>query len=127
MNDSCVNQTIVINLSMTIRNNMILFDDIGSYPLPKDIPKTWVADAIKRKDPKFQTCVRDAMRQKIEAGVDTPTYPQFQDMNQQFLDIINDEAFTEEPLIVRNEKARILELDAIEEVGAEITGKMPGN
>ncbi|MCZ7355607.1 MAG: methionine synthase [Candidatus Methanoperedens sp.] len=98
---------------------MILFDDIGSYPLPKDIPKTWVADAIKRKDPKFQTCVRDAMRQKIEAGVDTPTYPQFQDMNQQFLDIINDEAFTEEPLIVRNEKARILELDAIEEVGAE--------
>jgi 5-methyltetrahydropteroyltriglutamate--homocysteine methyltransferase len=59
------------------------------------------------------------MQQKINAGVDVPTYPQFQDMNQQFLGIINDESATEEPLIVRRERARIMELEAIEEVGEE--------
>lgn len=98
---------------------MILFDDIGSFPLPEDITKDWIAHAVKTADPKLTAVLRDAMRQKIEAGVDVPTYPQFQDMNQQFLSIINDESCTEEPLIVRREKARIMELEAVEEVGAE--------
>ncbi len=98
---------------------MILFDDIGSYPLPKSKNKEWVALAVKNRDPELTYILRDAMRQKIAAGVDVPTYPQFQDMNQQFLGIINDGSATEEPLIVRREKARIMELEAIEEVGEE--------
>jgi 5-methyltetrahydropteroyltriglutamate--homocysteine methyltransferase len=98
---------------------MILFDDIGSYPLPAGIKKEWVGVAVKNKDPKLISILRDSMRQKIDAGVDVPTYPQFQDMNQQFLGIINDESAQEEPLVVRKEKARIMELEAIEEVGAE--------
>jgi len=96
-----------------------LFDDIGSYPLPEDISRDQISFAIKSNDPRITKILRDAMRQKIEAGVDIPTYPQFQDMNQQFLGIINDEANTEEPLLVRKEKARIMELEAIEEIGAE--------
>ncbi len=98
---------------------MIIFDDIGSYPLPAGVNKEWVAGAVKMGDPKLINIIRDAMRQKIDAGVDVPTYPQFQDMTQQFLGIINDESAQEEPLIVRREKARIMELEAIEEVGAE--------
>ncbi len=98
---------------------MILFDDIGSYPLPKDVKKEWVYGAVKRKDPKFLEIIKDAMRQKIEAGVDVPTYPQFQNMNQQFLGIINDKYMTEEPLLVRKDMARIMELEAIEDVGTE--------
>ncbi len=98
---------------------MILFDDIGSYPLPQGTSREWVAGAVKNNDPKLTGILRDAMRQKVAAGVDVPTYPQFQDMNQQFLRIINDESSNEEPLIVRKEKARIMELEAIEEVGAE--------
>ncbi len=98
---------------------MILFDDIGSYPLPKDVIKDWVPEAVKRKDPKFLEIIKDAMRQKIYAGVDVPTYPQYQDMNQQFLGIINDESMTEEPLLVRKDRARIMELEAIEDVGTE--------
>ncbi len=98
---------------------MIIFDDIGSYPLPKDVKKDWVPEAVKRKDPKFLTIIKDSMRQKIEAGLDVPTYPQFQDMNLQFLGIINDEPMTEEPLLVRKDRARIMELEAIEDVGAE--------
>jgi len=105
---------------------MILFDDIGSYPLPEGTKKDWIPDAVKRNDPKFLEIIKEAMRQKIEAGVEVPTYPQFQDMNQQFLGIINDESRTEEPLLVRKDKARIMELEALEEVGAEYhkkTGK----
>lgn len=98
---------------------MILFDDIGSYPLPKDTGKEWIALAVKNNDHKLINIIRDSMQQKIDAGVDVPTYPQFQDMNQQFLGIINDESSQEEPLIVRKEKARIMELSAIEDVGAE--------
>jgi len=98
---------------------MLLFDDIGSYPLPEGISREWVAKAAKTNDTKFAEILRDAMQQKISAGVDVPTYPQFRDMNQQFLRIINDESATEEPLIVHKEKARIMELEAIEEVGEE--------
>ncbi len=108
---------------------MILFDDIGSYPLPKDAKKEWVPEAVKRKDPKFREILKDAMRQKISAGVDVPTYPQFQDMNQQFLGFINDESMTEEPLLVRKDRAKIMELEAIEDIGSEYynkTGKRLG-
>ncbi len=105
---------------------MILFDDIGSYPLPRGISRDWIMQAMKKNDPKFIEILKDAMQQKIDAGVDIPTYPQFRDMNQMFLDIINDESSQEEPLLVYKEKAKIMELSAMEEVGAayrEKTGK----
>lgn len=106
---------------------MITFDDIGSYPLPKDINKDEIARAIKIGDKKSLDIVKDAMRQKLDAGVDIPTYPQFQDMNKQFLDIINEESLTEEPMLVRIEDAKIMELIALEDIGKEYyrkTGNM---
>jgi 5-methyltetrahydropteroyltriglutamate--homocysteine methyltransferase len=105
---------------------MITFDDIGSYPLPKDINKNWITEAIKKGDPKSFDIIRDAMRQKIDAGVDVPTYPQFQDMTQQFLEIINDESMTEEPMLVRRENARIKELEMLEDIGKEYSKKTGG-
>jgi 5-methyltetrahydropteroyltriglutamate--homocysteine methyltransferase len=59
------------------------------------------------------------MNQKIDAGVDLSTYPQFQDMNNQFLGIINNASVSEEPMLVRRESARIIELGIIEDVGKE--------
>ncbi|CAG0968979.1 MAG: methionine synthase [Candidatus Methanoperedens sp.] len=103
---------------------MILFDDIGSFPLPKGINREWVEQAQKNNDPKLPNILKDAMQQKIDAGVDVPTYPQFRDMNQMFLEIINDESAQEEPLIVSKERARIMELSAIEEVGAQYLKKI---
>lgn len=102
---------------------MILFDDIGSYPLPTGISKDWITGAIKKRDPRSFNIIRDAMQQKIDAKVDVPTYPQFRDMTQQFLEIINDESVTEEPMLVRKENAIIQELQAIEEVGTEYSKK----
>ncbi len=105
---------------------MITFDDIGSYPLPKDINKDWLVETIKAKYTKSFKIIRNAMSQKIHAGVDIPTYPQFQDMNQQFLEIIMNETNSEEereeeyiPMLVRRKNARIIELEALEDVGKE--------
>lgn len=102
---------------------MILFDDIGSFPLPKGINREWVEQAKKSNDPKLPDLLKSAMQQKIDAGVDVPTYPQFRDMNQMFLEIINDESAQEEPLIVRKDRARIMELSAMEDVGAQYLKK----
>jgi 5-methyltetrahydropteroyltriglutamate--homocysteine methyltransferase len=102
---------------------MILFDDIGSFPLPKGINREWVEQAKKNNDPKLPIILQSAMQQKIDAGVDVPTYPQFRDMNQMFLEIINDESAQEEPLIVRKDRARIIELSSMEEVGAQYLKK----
>jgi 5-methyltetrahydropteroyltriglutamate--homocysteine methyltransferase len=46
-------------------------------------------------------------------------------MNQMFLEIINDESAQEkdEPLVVRTDRARIMELSALEDVGAEYAKK----
>jgi 5-methyltetrahydropteroyltriglutamate--homocysteine methyltransferase len=105
---------------------MILFDDIGSFPLPKGMNREWIEQAIKNNDPSLQDLLKSTMQQKINAGVDIPTYPQFRDMNRMFLEIINDESAQEEPLVVKKERAKIMELSALEDVGAqyfENTGK----
>lgn len=101
----------------------ILFDDVGSYPLPKDTNMTWINCAAQKNDPILSKIIKDAMQQKIDAGIDIPTYPQFRDMNQMFLDIMNNQSLQEEPFIVKKDKARILELSAIDDIGAEYIKK----
>ncbi len=96
----------------------LIFDDIGSYPLPEGTSKEWIESAFasRTEDDKLFSILNLVMEQKIEAGVEVPTYPQFQDMNQQFLSIINDADCVEEPFKVRQDCARIVELEAIEEM-----------
>lgn len=103
----------------------ILFDDIGSFPLPPGISKDWVRDRFSRgkKDEELFALIGDAFRQKVEAGVDVPTYPQYQDMNEQFLSIIKDPAKSEEPFKVKLDAARIMELEVIEELALEYKEK----
>jgi 5-methyltetrahydropteroyltriglutamate--homocysteine methyltransferase len=98
----------------------IIFDDIGSYPLPPDATREWVEEiADKVKDSKFYRVVQDAMRQKLACGVDVPTYPQFQDMNQQFLRYLKKEGRVDEPYLITEKHARIVEVDAVEPVARE--------
>jgi 5-methyltetrahydropteroyltriglutamate--homocysteine methyltransferase len=60
--------------------------------------------------------IREAFQRKIDVGVHVPTYPQFRDMIGQFLDIIKDEKNCYEPYVLREENAKILELEIIDEV-----------
>lgn len=99
----------------------ILFDDVGSYPPPDGVSIDWMHkafDEIVNTRQKLYGIIQDAMRQKINAGVEVPTYPQFQEMNGQFLNIITKEEGSE-PFIVKEESARIIELEAIEPVAKE--------
>ncbi len=97
----------------------IIFDDIGSYPLPEGAKdRVQQAFADKRYD-EVSEVVCDAMRQKIAAGVEIPAYPQFQDMNQQFLGIINDPTSAETPFLVKEDCADIIELQLLEPVAKE--------
>ncbi|MFY9201798.1 MAG: methionine synthase, partial [Methanosarcina flavescens] len=103
----------------------IIFDDIGSYPLPEGVSKEWIQDAFKTReeDEKLFTVINDAFQQKIDAGVDVPTYPQYQDMNEQFLKVIRDSNCCDSPFEVKLECARIEELEAIEKVAKAYKGQ----
>lgn len=98
----------------------IIFDDIGSYPLPPGISRDWIEQAVESRseDERLFGMISDTMEQKIAAGVNVPTYPQFQDMNRQYLRIINDPQLTEAPLMVKESEAKILELEALSDLGA---------
>lgn len=99
----------------------IIFDDIGSYPLPDSVSKKWVNDAFSKRtdDETLFSVINTAFQKKIDAGVHVPTYPQYQDMNQQFLSIINNPKCAEEPFKVKEDCAQILELQAIEAVASK--------
>ena len=99
----------------------IIYDDIGSYPLPKGISNDWIQSAFtsRSQDDQLFKIIASAMEQKVMAGVEVPTYPQFQDMNRQFLKVIDDPACTDEPLLVKESEAKILELEALRDYASK--------
>ncbi|MCK4475134.1 MAG: methionine synthase [Methanophagales archaeon] len=109
-----------------------IFDDIGSYPLPEGTTKEWLKEAFAKieieieptsyKNKLYET-IKDAMWQKINAGVEVPNYPQFQNMISQFLEPIMDDERTEAPLLIREEEAKMVEMDALEEMAEEYMEK----
>lgn len=106
-----------------------LYDDIGSYPLPEGVTKAWLKTAFANVEPhktKLYELLQDALWQKIRAGVEVPTYPQFQNMITQFSEPIMDEYGTEAPLLIKEAEAKIHELAALENVAVDYkkqTGK----
>ncbi|NIA02931.1 MAG: methionine synthase [Nitrospirae bacterium] len=96
----------------------ITFDDIGSFPLPAGVSREWIEQAVstRNEDKRLFEIISQVMEQKIRAGVEVPTYPQFQDMNKQFLRIIDNPECTETPLMVKESEANILELEAISDL-----------
>jgi 5-methyltetrahydropteroyltriglutamate--homocysteine methyltransferase len=97
------------------------YDDIGSYPLPEGVTRAWIKAAFADLDThqaKLYELLQNALQQKLEAGVQVPTYPQFQDMITQFTEPLMDSTRTEAPLLVKEDEARIRELDALEAFAA---------
>jgi 5-methyltetrahydropteroyltriglutamate--homocysteine methyltransferase len=106
----------------------VTFIDGGSLPTPAGISKEWVKAAAENRteDKNLFSITREAFQRKIDVGVHVPTYPQFRDMIGQFLDIIKEEKNCCEPYVLKEENAKILELEIIEEVAKkykEETGK----
>ncbi|VUT24769.1 MAG: 5-methyltetrahydropteroyltriglutamate--homocysteine methyltransferase [Candidatus Methanolliviera sp. GoM_asphalt] len=101
------------------QNNLVLFDDVGSYPTPNGFKRRWIEDSIEcnENEEEIYEIIKKAFLDKIRAGVDVPTYPQFRNMNSQFLNPIKKE---EEPYLIREENANIKEIELIEEIGRDI-------
>ena len=103
-----------------------IFDDIGSYPLPKGTTKDWIKEAfnnVETSRSKLYAILKEAAWQKINAGVAVPNYPQFQNMISQFIEPIMDEGRTESPLLIKEEEAKMIEMDALEELAKEYMEK----
>jgi len=102
-----------------LEDGRIFFDDIGSYPLPKGARLEGLSSY------QYLELVRKTLDQKISAGVEVATYPQFRDMIRMFLDPIEDPQLSLSPYLIRKEEAKILELRAIgplEKVRVCVTG-----
>jgi 5-methyltetrahydropteroyltriglutamate--homocysteine methyltransferase len=99
--------------------NKLFFDDIGSYPLPSAMTRQEIA-----LDEDLLAIVRDVMLQKISAGVEVPTYPQFRDMNRMFLDLIEDPEMCEAPYLIRKDAAEIFELREMDALGKEMDRRL---
>ncbi len=98
----------------------ITSDDVGSFPLPKNVTRNDVGRMVVRDPDQYDLLVQDVMRMKMLSGVDVLTYPQLQYMISQFLDpITNPKNWGDEPLVIREDKAKINELSAIESIAKE--------
>ena len=98
----------------------IVSDDIGSFPLPKGVTRQDIERMIANDPDQYERLVQDVMRMKMLSGVDVLTYPQLQDMISQFLSPITDpKNWGDEPLVIKESKAKIHELSAIERVAKE--------
>ncbi|MCL2549866.1 MAG: methionine synthase [Methanimicrococcus sp.] len=94
----------------------ILFDDIGSFPLPPGVSKTALSDAAfdRGDDEALFSVLNDIFGMKVAAGVQIPTYPQVRDMNEQFLRPMKNDACCAGPFELKEECAKTVEMEAIE-------------
>lgn len=105
-----------------------IFDDVGSFPLPKNIDKDifikfyWTAYSALLNDVDVFTHrgisnniikpVNSSFRMKMDAGVEVINYPQFMNMYDQFLRPIED--YEKEPGLIENGKAYLPEIKYLE-------------
>ena len=106
---------------MSLQEEGIFFDDVGSYPLPRGVSlKNLSAN-------QYLDLVRSTLAKKTAAGVEVPTYPQFRDMVRMFMDPIEDMELAESPYLIRQENAEICELKALlpgQQVRVCVTGPL---
>ncbi len=89
----------------------MIFDDIGSFPLPYGMSREWVERNFETRE--YAEMVRRAYLMKVNAGVELPNYPQFRDMNRMFLDPIKNQEFQDEPYLIKKRYATIPEVEAL--------------
>ncbi len=92
----------------------MIIDDIGSFPLPKGITREWVRQNLNTKE--YEEMVQRAFLMKAKV-LDAPTYPQFRDMIEMFIEPIK--ANQVEPYLIDRNKATIPELEYVEKMKVE--------
>ncbi|MDV0445305.1 hypothetical protein MmiAt1_08760 [Methanimicrococcus sp. At1] len=94
----------------------ILFDDIGSFPLPPDASKTALSEAAFNRDNNalLFPVLNEISEFKAKAGVQIPNYSQVRDMNEQFLRPILDENCCIGPFNLKEECAGTIEMEALD-------------
>jgi 5-methyltetrahydropteroyltriglutamate--homocysteine methyltransferase len=92
----------------------MIFDDIGSFPLPEGINRNWIERNLDTKE--YEEVVQRTFLMKVKAGVECPNYPQFQEMVKQFMSIIKNPELQEDAYLVSKNAAIIKEMKAIEKL-----------
>ena len=94
----------------------MLFDDIGSFPLPVGISREWIKENIETKE--YEEMVQRAFLMKAE-HVECPNYPQFRDMIEMFLEPIKNPELQDEAYLIAEKYAIIPELEYVEKMKVE--------
>lgn len=97
------------------------YDDVGSLPLPEEVDKKEFSEGLMKYGDWALDVYERAMQLKMDAGLEVPCYPQLRDMNDQFLDIMNDPELSEEPYLVYEDDAILPEMRALEMLNIDLT------
>jgi len=89
---------------------VVIFDDIGSFPLPNGIDRKWVEENYTT--PEYEEMVRRAFLMKASV-VECPNYPQFRDMVAQFMNKIKNPEMQDDAYLIAKEFAVIEEVEVI--------------
>ncbi len=94
--------------------DVVVFDDIGSFPLPEGVDRKWVEENYFV--PEYGEMVRKVFLMKASV-VECPNYPQFRDMVQQFMSKIKNPEMQEDAYLISEKYAVIEEVEAIAKMG----------
>jgi len=109
----------------------IISDDIGSFPLPEGVGRKRIEEtafklitnsASGEEKEFFNKAVEGAMELKVASGIMHPNYPQFRDMIKGFFGLIEKFYEEDEPWVVKDEFAKIPEIDPLHAVGKKYYG-----
>ncbi len=89
-------------------------DDIGSFPLPKGIDRSWISRNLESRE--YEEMIQRAFLMKAKY-LDCPTYPQFRDMIEMFIEPIK--AYQEDAYLIEKSRAVIPELEYVEKMNVE--------
>lgn len=116
-------------------NKMILSTDIGSLPFEGSMENFDVSlKELQRKQAyqsaeEFQQKIVETFLDKMNAGIDVPNFPQFRDMNQMFLSLIEgsektENGYVETPALhVKPGEGRIAEMEILRRNAGKIAEK----
>lgn len=111
---------------------MVFADDVGSFPLPSWINEKEFRELYRKalhegregeeSARMLKGVILESFEAKLGSGLDVVSYPQHYDMYAQFLEQI--EIYQEEPYLISEKAARLIEVEMIKENAKELCEKL---